>query len=166
MKKRTLSDEESNLWAAVTSSIRPLQQKENGRPLPLPASGEDNFPLPKFFLKAEKSKPTSHLSVSTLISRDTKNIRLQGRLDLHGLTVERAKISLETFFLRNQDQGNKWALVITGKGGHANGGRGILKDFVPQWLGQHPLLIVGYSCAEKKDGGDGALYVRIRKKRQ
>jgi DNA-nicking Smr family endonuclease len=41
-----------------------------------------------------------------------------------------------------------------------------LKRNVPRWLGGHELgsLVVGYTTAHIRHGGEGALYVRLRRK--
>jgi DNA-nicking Smr family endonuclease len=77
-------------------------------------------------------------------------------------------------FLRSaQADGVKIVLVVTGKGGRAEDGdifaeRGVLRRFVPQWLRQPEFrsLIVGFEEAHRSHGGEGALYVRLRRRRQ
>ena len=93
-------------------------------------------------------------------------LKIEARLDLHGHTQEEARTSLEHFITAAHAQGKRQVLVITGKGGrgaHA----GVLKDRVPQWLNGPPLRghIVAFDYAAPKDGGSGALYVRLRKPR-
>src|SRR5262249_61983822 len=59
-------------------------------------------------------------------------------------------------------------LVITGKGARAaEGERGILKRPVPQWLGlpEFRAFVIGYEDAQATHGGEGALYIRIRRPR-
>ena len=55
--------------------------------------------------------------------------------------------------------------MVTGKGMQ---GAGVLKAQVPRWLNQSPLRerIIGFSLARPHHGGDGALYVLIRRRRQ
>jgi DNA-nicking Smr family endonuclease len=90
--------------------------------------------------------------------RDT----LHGRLDLHGLTQDRAKAALTRFVLRGHAEGRRAILVITGKG--AAGG-GVLRRRVPQWLAEPPLrpLVAGFSEAHRRHGGAGALYVALKR---
>ena len=72
------------------------------------------------------------------------------------------------FLRRGQARGSKVVLVITGKGargGDDGGGRGVLKRMVPLWL-QSPEfrdLILGFEPAAISHGGEGALYVSLRK---
>jgi DNA-nicking Smr family endonuclease len=58
-------------------------------------------------------------------------------------------------------------LVITGKGGRGEGERGILKRQVPQWLSlpEFRALIIGFEQAHVTHGGEGALYIRVRRTR-
>lgn len=61
-------------------------------------------------------------------------------------------------------------LVITGKGrnaGRDGGSIGVLRQQVPHWLSLPDLRtqIVGFEPAHISHGGEGALYVRLRKRR-
>jgi DNA-nicking Smr family endonuclease len=103
--------------------------------------------------------PKAHFPVETITSREQKNIQLQGRIDLHGYTQEKAHTALVNFFSKAQIQGHKWVLVITGKGA-------VLQAFVPQWFENHSSFVISYSFAQPKDGGQGAFYVRVRKSRK
>jgi DNA-nicking Smr family endonuclease len=90
---------------------------------------------------------------------------IEGRLDLHGMTQDAAHAQLAAFVSRAWEAGKRCVLVITGKGGRT--GPGVLRREVPRWLNQAPLRerIIGISQARQKDGGDGALYVLIRRRR-
>lgn len=100
------------------------------------------------------------------------------RLDLHGLTEGEAHRTLLLFLRGAQMRGCKLALVVTGKGAkiapdapfdmELNGRpRGVLKSAVPRWLGERDFagLVAGTRAAHKKHGGEGALYVYLRKNR-
>ena len=83
------------------------------------------------------------------------------RLDLHGLTVARAESRLAQFIETAARDGCRCVLVITGKGA------GILQGHVPNWLKSQPLspYILALAEARPHDGGSGALYVLLRRKR-
>jgi DNA-nicking Smr family endonuclease len=94
---------------------------------------------------------------------------IDARIDLHGMTQLRAHRALLGFLQRAQSDGLTFVLVITGKGtiNAADNERGVLRRQVPQWLGlpEFRALVVGYEQAHLGHGGEGALYVRIRRAR-
>ncbi len=94
-------------------------------------------------------------------------VSLEGRLDLHGLTQTEAHRSLHGFLERAYVTGKKTVLVITGKGLTRNGDIGVLRKAVPKWLNEPPMKtwIRGFDYAAPSDGGEGALYILIRRKR-
>jgi len=93
-------------------------------------------------------------------------LRPEARIDLHGLTQDRAHQALERFIARAQTAGVRSIIIITGKGRISMGG-GVLRNQVPQWLNAPGIRpsILGFSPAQPRDGGDGALYVLLRRKR-
>ena len=92
-------------------------------------------------------------------------IPIEARLDLHGLTAAQAERRLVRFVDQAVRAGVRCVLVITGKGSN---GKGVLRRLVPLWLKIPPLSgqILAISQARQADGGDGALYVMLRRKRQ
>jgi DNA-nicking Smr family endonuclease len=82
----------------------------------------------------------------------------ESRIDLHGMTQERAYRALLGFLASAQAQGQKLVLVITGKGG-------VLRTQLPLWLGQPDIrtLVAGINEAHAKHGGGGAFYVLIKR---
>jgi len=88
------------------------------------------------------------------------------KLDLHGLTEAAAYRALTCFLQAAHRRGDRLALVVTGKGGAApDTERGVLKRMVPRWLDEAPLarLVAEKRSAHRRHGGDGALYVYLRK---
>jgi DNA-nicking Smr family endonuclease len=92
---------------------------------------------------------------------------IDARLDLHGMTQFRAHRALLGFLQRAHHDGLTFVLVITGKGIAGNTERGVLRRQVPQWLAlpEFRALVVGFEEAHIGHGGEGALYVRIRRAR-
>lgn len=90
---------------------------------------------------------------------------IEARLDLHGLTAAQAERKLAGFIAVAEGQGCRCVLVITGKGAN---GKGVLRRLVPLWLKTPPLSsrVLAISAARQADGGDGALYVMLRRRRQ
>jgi DNA-nicking Smr family endonuclease len=94
---------------------------------------------------------------------------IDGRLDLHGLTQIEAHAALLRFLRTASSRGARLVLVITGKGARAaEGERGVLKRQVPHWLGlpEFRALVIGFENAHIAHGGEGALYVRVRRARE
>jgi DNA-nicking Smr family endonuclease len=108
------------------------------------------------------------------ISRDPDLI--DARLDLHGMRQREAYSVLRRFLFSCAARGDRHVLVITGKGTRAEvehsrdffaEERGVLRRLVPQWLADPELrgMVVSYTSASARHGGEGALYVRLRKAR-
>jgi DNA-nicking Smr family endonuclease len=94
----------------------------------------------------------------------------QARLDLHGMTSDRAHAALGGFVARSRDAGLRCVLVVTGKGRGEGGGargEGVLRREAPRWLATPPLaqMVVGVFEAHARHGGGGALYVYLRRRR-
>ena len=106
-------------------------------------------------------------------------VEIEARIDLHGMSQDEAHSTLRAFLNRCQARELRWVLVITGKGKIAdrdddapfdmtsNRDRGVLKRNVPRWLEEPDLrpLVVSYTTAAISHGGEGALYVHLRKAR-
>jgi DNA-nicking Smr family endonuclease len=92
---------------------------------------------------------------------------IDGRLDLHGLTQSEAHTALLRFLRAATARDARLVLVITGKG-RGESERGILKRQVPQWLSlpEFRALIIGFEQAHVAHGGEGALYIRVRRSRR
>lgn len=139
---------------------------------------------------AMKSPPVPHVSpklkapppIATFDRKKVRKIRsgqvdIEARIDLHGMRQDEAHIALVRFLHRCQAKEQRWVLVITGKGKISDRDddapfdmtrqreRGILKRNVPRWLDEPELrhLVVSYTLAAPHHGGEGALYVHLRK---
>lgn len=100
-------------------------------------------------------------------------IPIEARIDLHGYTKDQAKGVLTTFIRAAYGEGKRCVLVITGKGSRNQTGtllptKGVLRLNVPKWLNEDPLsdLIIKHYPAKPKDGGDGAIYVYLKRSKQ
>lgn len=102
-------------------------------------------------------------------------LKPQARIDLHGMTQEAAHRTLFAFLAMAQQRGLRLVLVVTGKGNPKDGDdapwmrspHGVLKQMVPRWLNEPTLagLIASSRAAHIRHGGDGALYIYLRKNR-
>nr|WP_281354695.1 Smr/MutS family protein [Roseospira navarrensis] len=83
------------------------------------------------------------------------------------MTRERAHHALTAFLHRAHDRGARCVLVVTGKGSGREGG-GVLRRDVPHWLGLPDVrrIVLSVTQAQIRDGGEGALYVLLRRRRE
>jgi DNA-nicking Smr family endonuclease len=92
---------------------------------------------------------------------------IQGHLDLHGLGVESAKSAFDGFIRRSVALGYRAVLIVHGRG-RRSPGPPVLKRNLVGWLttGKWKKWVIAYTSARACDGGTGATYVLLRKKRQ
>lgn len=174
-RRRVLSPEERVLWTTVTRSIAPLRESapaaegpittDTGRIVVSAAPLASNKPT----LTENNAPPLAPLGrrMKQRVARGKE--RIDGRLDLHGLTQSEAHATLLRFLRTASARDARLVLVITGKGARAGEGeRGVLKRQVPQWLGlaEFRPLIIGFEAAHTAHGGEGALYVRVRRSKR
>ena len=177
-RKRALSEEERALWESVAKQVKPLRKRPRAPKAPIAAVAE--LPAearsatvpnrrPAKIPKPDNPPPLAPLGrrERSQLSRGRKQI--EDRIDLHGMTQTRAHRALLSFLQRASGEGLTFVLVITGKG-RATGpeaGRGVLRRQVPEWLSLAEFrgLVVGFEEAHIGHGGEGALYVRVRRAR-
>jgi DNA-nicking Smr family endonuclease len=179
-RRRALSDEERALWESVAKQTKPLRKRSRAAKPPeaLPAaetplaaqSAVSPKPLPSAKIQ-KASKPEAPPPLAPLGRRERSQLsrgrkEIDARLDLHGMTQTRAHRALSGFLQRAHSEGLTFVLIITGKGRiGAESERGVLRRQVPQWLNlpEFRALVVGFEEAHIGHGGEGALYVRIRR---
>jgi DNA-nicking Smr family endonuclease len=90
---------------------------------------------------------------------------IDGRADLHGLTVDEARVRLDVFLRAMRTRGERCVLVIHGKGRHSVAGVAVLRGEVSAWLSQGAASahVAAFATARSEDGGQGAMYVLLRK---
>ena len=124
--------------------------------------------------RQSQTQPDAGFDRVTLRQVKQGKMAIEGRLDLHGMTQAQAHTRLRGFVEQSALAGKRCVLVITGKGAPvgeretlrgAAVGRGVLREMTPNWLsgGDISRYIVGYQPALPRDGGNGALYVRLRR---
>jgi DNA-nicking Smr family endonuclease len=174
-RRRKLSGDDHAIWRIVTRSVVPLKRKRveplddaiepAAKAAPRQAATQ---PRPVATTKA----PSPKVPPLVPIDRRTKQrvargqVAIDARLDLHGRTQGEAHAALLRFLHRAQGDGARTVLVITGKG-RADEGRGVLKRQVPLWLAlpEFRSCVLGIDVAHHAQGGEGALYVRLRRGR-
>ena len=175
---RDLSGEERTLWDGVTRSIRPLAKRSLRKAAIEPDAAPASPAKPRKALPPQpvaQPRATIPVAVPPLapLERKTRKRLARGareidaRLDLHGFTQDQAHGALLRFLRTAQSKGHAVVLVITGKGVRGDGERGVLKRAVPQWLSLPDFreLVIGFDSAAVAHGGEGALYVRVRRRK-
>ena len=175
MSRRRLTEEEEALWRGYVRSLKPLRR--GGATAQAQCDGEKSAPpaaLPRDArpkLAPVKTPPLAPLDrrLKQRVVRGREPIA--ARIDLHGMTQQRAHTALLAFLQRAQADGARIALVVTGKGGGGRGDqaseRGVLRRQVPVWLelAEFRPFVLGFEDAHVSHGGQGALYVRLRRSR-
>ncbi|MGE5504302.1 MAG: Smr/MutS family protein [Actinomycetota bacterium] len=179
-RRRVITPEEARIWRAVVRDAIPLPGRELA---PDEDTAEAPAPAPPPPVRAEvvyqpqqippRPRPAPELGHGNAPGLDKRSaermkrgdMAIDARLDLHGMTQDGAHAALTALITRSFDAGRRCLLVITGKGGRE--GAGVLRAMVPRWLNQTPLRerIIGFSYAQPRHGGEGALYVLVRRRR-
>lgn len=176
-RRRRFPDEDDvRLWRMVTADITPLNKRdlsspktELRKPPPPPARQTiaAAMPAPPAARPVRRKPPVlAHGETPDMDRRTAERLRrgqlpIDMRLDLHGMTRDPAHQVLSTTLAAAWSGGRRVVLVITGKG------QGILQSAVPRWLneGDNRRRVLAFCHAQPKDGGSGALYVLLKRKR-
>jgi DNA-nicking Smr family endonuclease len=182
-KRDTELETDAELWARVARSARPLEKrraaspvaptKPRAKPAAKGASPPPAKPAPKPAAKAKPAAKGEALNRQTARQLERGKLPVEARLDLHFMRQREAHAALRRFLKSAQGKGYRHVLVITGKGAAADTSRpfyeseerGVLRQAVPHWLTAPDLahVVLSYSEAPRRLGGEGALYVRLRK---
>lgn len=190
---RRVTPDEAALWRHATHSLDKVKAKPRVTahaataepPPPKRASAEPAKPAappkasaPPRAATGRRTAPLAEFDRRAFRQVATGKVAIDARLDLHGLQQGDAHGRLRAFLLDSQAKGHRMVLVITGKGSEVETGdhlarmlgrqeRGVLRRSVPQWLERPELraIVLSYTAASLRHGGDGALYVRLRKTR-
>jgi DNA-nicking Smr family endonuclease len=167
--------EDRILWEKVARSTKPMQgrmfpsfgletaEKAKEKPAAKPMSDQGGPPASAVSPKKPKPHP-DRLDETTHRKLAKGRLALSGRIDLHGLTQGEAHGLLHSFLYRAHANGLRHVLIITGKGSSL-GSDGILRQAVPHWFATPSFrpLVSAYEFAHRSHGGDGAIYVRLRR---
>ncbi|WP_294644198.1 Smr/MutS family protein [uncultured Aureimonas sp.] len=178
-RRRDLSGEERRLWASVARSAVPLPGKATPEAPPEPAvpapaakpeppkpgGMASAFPAPARPRLAPTPPPLSPIDRPVRRKIGKGRIELEDRIDLHGWTEAVAHGALLHFLRSAKARGLRHVLVITGRGA-SYGSTGSLKRALPHWFSTPDFrtLVSGYDQAERGHGGEGAFYVRVRRR--
>jgi DNA-nicking Smr family endonuclease len=184
--KRGPDIEDLRLWSVIASTVRPLKPSlplvgRDGRAAarvgesdastkakpatPKPAPRHPHLTVvpqrPALPMKVRDAPADVEASLHRRLSRGRETVA--ARIDLHGMTQDAARAALTRFIERSAEEGWRAVLVITGKG---VSGDGVLRRRAPEWLAEPPIRahIAGVSEAHRRHGGEGALYVALKRR--
>lgn len=171
--KRPLRPEETRLWAQVARTVRPrpgrIVPKDEAPVAPTPAAkpakaaarAPGPAPAPPHVIPPRAAVDPIEPGRKRRIVRERDPI--DARIDLHGLSQFAAEDRLKAFLRQCHAEGLRAVLVITGKGSR---GGGIIRDWAPEWLNDASLrgVVAGFSSAHRRHGGEGALYVALKRR--
>ena len=175
-------DEDQTLWQRVTQRVTPLPVRDKtllpsttvkklahfakpaskrSKKMPLPAAPSPTIVKPSSPVDLREGDRAG-IDSRTQRRLFRGDIPIDRRVDLHGYSAARAEIKLQSFIEDASHAGCRCVLVITGKGA------GVLKGHVPGWLKRPPMLGLVLALAEARpsDGGSGAFYVLLRRRRR
>lgn len=167
-RRRPLHDEEQALWEAYTRPLKPLRRRQPAaspaKPAAPPAEERSRPPLVKSVAGMPARPDPPPEPPLTPLDRRTRARVARGRtgidcrLDLHGFTQQEAHAALLQFLRQSAARQARTVLIITGKSG-------VLRRQVPHWLSlpDFRALLIGFEQAAIRHGGEGALYLRLRK---
>lgn len=179
-RRRALTEEDRELWELVAKQVKPLRKHRAAKVHTAPrAEASSAVPVakpalsPRPLAQAPAPRPSKPAipPLAPLGKRERTKLsrgrsEIEARLDLHGMTQMRAHRALTGFLHRAHHDGLTFVLVITGKG-RSGDESGVLRRQVPEWLSlpEFRAFVVGFEEASVSHGGEGALYVRIRRAR-
>ena len=187
MAKRRVTPEELELWRQIAQTVRPIKSRRR------PAKAKEESPgaaAPAAKPRSAKSAVAPPPSAATrpqppgkphelthglshgIDRRQAERFRkgkpaIEGKIDLHGRTQQDAHDDLLAFLRRARDAEKRCVLVVTGKG-MTSSKTGILRQAVPRWLNEPAFrsLVLAFDYAEPQHGGEGALYVLVKRARE
>ena len=178
--RRHLTEDEAALWHQVAQTVTPISNRMV--PSPFPEKPEPSSstrrnpdaaattparklpPMPSYTPSQSRTAPPAGSGIDDRTARKVLKGQLQidDRIDLHGMTQSQAHGRLVAFLHRCHGEGKRMVMVITGKGRLSGG---ILRQMVPHWLSepQCAVYVSAFREAHVSHGGEGALYVRLRR---
>ncbi len=177
------SEDDLELWRGIAKTARPLRKRNEraeaseSRPAeetPRRAATEkapERPRVPPRRREVEAPPPPLAAGAGADVDRRTADrlkrgkLRIEGRLDLHGMTQEEARDAVSGFIAASVASGRRCVLVITGKGSGREGGA--LRRGLPGWLNEpvNRARLVAFAPAQPQHGGHGAMYLLLKRSR-
>jgi DNA-nicking Smr family endonuclease len=181
-------ESEEDLFAREMAGVRPLAPQQRARVPKSPAAlAERQTTSPEAEVLAELSDlvaghgdfdvtDTTEYVEGRAFGLDPRLVRqlragafaYQNHIDLHGMRIEEARSTVDQFFRRSYQEGHRCVLIVHGRGLNSDGGFPVLKNWLIGWLSRGPgaRMVLAFTSARACDGGAGALYVLLRRRRQ
>ncbi|MFT5046362.1 MAG: DNA-nicking Smr family endonuclease [Porticoccaceae bacterium] len=177
--KKTVSDDDMALFREAVGVVRVVNNDrvDDSKRAPAPRvrrAEQDNRSVMDSLLEdlseSDLLETGEHLSytqpgVQRSVLRKLKSGKysIQSEIDLHGLTVNEARLELSDFLKAAQERRHLCIRVIHGKGRKTVTKSPRLKPAVNQWL-QRNKTVLAFCSARINDGGTGAVYVLLKRK--
>ena len=177
MSHQNNNNDNDSDWDNFIKGIKKMPQpKVPEKPIPKPKDIRPNVDLTTVYTGDKLSdlefNNTDNIDNKTAQKFRKNEFKIEATLDLHGYTEDKAFEEVNTFIKSSYIKGLRCILIITGKGLHQEDDsifspRAVLKNKVPQWLNLYDLrpLILSFTHPSQKLGGEGALYILLRRKR-
>lgn len=183
---RKLTPQEAEVWAQIARTVTPLEkshlppptteEKEMSAPAPPAARKPKGRIPPPLPVQAAPSKsasaPSDHLDGSWEKRFARGTLAPDFTLDLHGATLEGAYTRLMHGLTQAKAMGARVVLVVTGRPRPVDAMdrgqmRGAIRAKIGDWLAasEHAADIVAVRGAHRRHGGQGAIYLVLRKRR-
>ena len=181
---RSLTPEESALWARVAATIRPLSREtddgksspergggpaaqrtvEGASPALRPLRQASRPPAPR---SGEEFKGTLDGTWDRRLS--SGSVAPDRIVDLHGMSLDGAWQAIDRALDQAIARGERVLLLVTGhqRSGEPPIRRGAIRAAVHDWLhaSRHAGHIASVRAAHRRHGGGGSLYIVLRRKR-
>ena len=182
---KDLTPDDRRIWARIAGSVTPPKTRKAARvtqgPVPpqeaveaLPAR-RPLKPLPRLHTVVAKpasaapvKAPTTKATPEALEPRRHRRLSrerdpIEARIDLHGFGRFEAEDQLRAFLMSSQARGLRAVLVITGQGRR---GGGVIRSSIHEWLHAPALrsVVSGFAVSHRRHGGDGAIYVTLKRR--
>jgi DNA-nicking Smr family endonuclease len=181
--KRVPTGEERELFEEILKDAKPLKGRTRPRAKAAKPPAVEPAPKPQTEMPPVRPRGAPRTGPSGLDGNTADRLRRgqldpEARLDLHGLTEAAAHRALVAFVKGAQARGLKLVLVVTGKGAkdeapdapfdmeRTRRTRGVLRVMTPRWLQERDMvaLVADVRAAHRRHGGEGALYIYLRKR--
>ncbi|MCE8020622.1 DNA mismatch repair protein MutS [Halomonas sp. MCCC 1A11036] len=151
-KRRDPAAAERRAAAVAADTAESASHTSDGRVEPVRPSEYLDFALPD-------------LPYRTRSQLKRGQIAWEAGLDLHGYSLDEARLELESFLKEAVGSHMRCVLVVHGKAWGSTADYPVIKSHVNAWLREWP-TVLAFCSARESDGGTGAIYVLLRRRGQ